>query len=250
MRTSIINNTVPVHLALPNPDVNIDQALCDRPCLKSIWNCPQINNSIIPGAGGIHVAGWICGWCSGGWTFKGDNATKALAHVVKIAGRNFRFCDGNIPQPKLKPYRDLVYLKSSVKADRSLHHHLLAASISDTQSRAIHSLEAVYDGAMHDNIQVIEPPQKRPFQPSPSDSTSTISSSSVLGNFFSKETRRKDKGQLKLWCSSDLNAQKHMNMAIADFIHSNYLPFSLTEDLKFPKLIETAKQLGSFHPPT
>ncbi len=62
--------------------------------------------------------------------------------------------------------------------------------------------------------------------------------------------RGRDKGQLKLWCSGNPNAQEHMNMAIADFIHSNCLPFSLTEDPKFLKLIHTARQLGSFQPPT
>ncbi len=41
-----------------------------------------------------------------------------------------------------------------------------------------------------------------------------------------------------------------MNMAIADFIHSNCLPFSLTEYPKFLKLIHTVRQLGSFQPPT
>jgi hypothetical protein len=55
---------------------------------------------------------------------------------------------------------------------------------------------------------------------------------------------------MKLWRSIDPNAQEHMNMAIADFIHSNCLPFSLTEDPKFHKLIETVKHLDSFHLPT
>jgi hypothetical protein len=62
--------------------------------------------------------------------------------------------------------------------------------------------------------------------------------------------RGQDKGQLKLWRSGNPNAQEHMNMVIADFIHSNCLPFSFTEDPKFFKLIHTARQLGSFQPPT
>jgi hypothetical protein len=200
---------------------------------------------------------WLDMWLvSRGGTFKGDNATKALAHVAKIAGKNICYCYGNIPQFKLKQYRDLYFLKSVAKTDRSLRHDALVASISDIQSRAIRLLEGKNDGdATQDNkVQVFEPPQKRPFQPPPS-STSTISSSSTRGatgvtSFFSKDMRGQDKGQLKLWRSGNPNAQEHMNMAIVDFINSNCIPFSLTEDPKFLKLIHTARQLGSFQPPT
>jgi hypothetical protein len=42
----------------------------------------------------------------------------------------------------------------------------------------------------------------------------------------------------------DLDTPEKMNIAIADFIHSNCLPFSLAEDPKFLKLIMVAKSLG------
>ena len=80
---------------------------------------------------------------SRGGAFKGGNATKAPAHVAKIAGRNIWFCNGNIPQAKLKQYRDLYFTKSSAKTDKSLRPDVLAARISDIQSRAIRSLDAV-----------------------------------------------------------------------------------------------------------
>jgi hypothetical protein len=47
----------------------------------------------------------------------------------------------------------------------------------------------------------------------------------------------------------DPNAPERMNIAIADFIHSNCLPFSLAEDPKFLKVIQVAKSLGEYKPP-
>jgi hypothetical protein len=39
-------------------------------------------------------------------------------------------------------------------------------------------------------------------------------------------------------------ASRHMDIAVADYIHSNMLPFSLTRDPKFFKMIDIAKTLG------
>ena len=48
----------------------------------------------------------------------------------------------------------------------------------------------------------------------------------------------------------DPNATEKMHIAVADFIHSNCLPFSLAEDPKFLKVINVAKSLGAYKPPT
>ena len=86
-------------------DIEDDDAL---PKLKSIWDCHQINKGVVPGPDGLSVAGWTCSWCPGGGrSFKGDNATNALAHVAKIAGKNIMFCKGNIPRNKIIQYRNL-----------------------------------------------------------------------------------------------------------------------------------------------
>ena len=53
--------------------------------------------------------------------------------------------------------------------------------------------------------------------------------------------------QMKL-CTSDIPtnaiAGQRMDIAVADFMHSHMLPFSLTECLKFLKLLNMAKSLG------
>ncbi len=58
--------------------------------------------------------------------------------------------------------------------------------------------------------------------------------------------------QMKL-CASDIPtnaiAGQRMDIAIADFMHSHMLPFSLTECPKFLKLLNTAKSLGTGYLP-
>ncbi len=51
--------------------------------------------------------------------------------------------------------------------------------------------------------------------------------------------------QMKL-CGNSTNpsAPARMDVAVADFIHSHLLPFSIASDAKMLKIIEIAKQLG------
>ena len=44
--------------------------------------------------------------------------------------------------------------------------------------------------------------------------------------------------------SADPSAPAKMDVAIADFIHSHLLPFSIASDAKLLKIIEFANQLG------
>ena len=56
--------------------------------------------------------------------------------------------------------------------------------------------------------------------------------------------------QMKL-CGNmiDPNAPARMDVAIADFIHSHILPFSLAQDPKLMKIIEEARKLGPLYLP-
>ena len=94
---------------------------------------------------------------------------------------------------------------------------------------------------------VLEPPRKRSMNSSPPDEVSTF------GSLFSHKAERGRQKQLKLCANAnviDLHAPEKLNIAIADFIHSNCLPFSLAEDPKFLKVIEIAKTVGRYNAPT
>ena len=242
-----------------NEDSDDDVVL---PKLKSIWDCHQINKGLVPGPDGTLVAGWTCSWCpGGGQSFKGDNATKALAHIAKLAGKNIVFCMGNIPSNKIIQYRNLWMDKSSAKSERSARSEILDNGISNIQSRAIAAMggrdiddttrgeDDTTRGEDRDVMFIApEPTQKRIHDfivPSGSSVGSTMTTSSTL----SKRARASGK-QMKLCGNAvDADAPQRMNMAIADFIHSNCLPFSLAEDPKFLKLLQVAKSLGAYKPP-
>lgn len=225
------------------------------PNLKTIWGCAHINKTVTTDADGVPVSGWTCNWCPhGGRFFKGDNATKALAHVAKISGKNIQFCRGNIPRNKLIQYRNLWLEKSSAKADRTARTAVLENSISDMQSRALESMFGGDSEEGGDDVVVVPAPaRKRPHDnlvaiPS-GRGTSMAATSSAVSTSNTQKMARTVGRQMKLCGNSiDPNAPERMNMAIADFIHSNCLPFSLSEDPKFLKVIQVAKMLGAYKP--
>ncbi len=62
---------------------------------------------------GKNIGGWTCAYCPcsgnvGGYIFcKSVNATKALAHFLKIKGQDVAICKGVIHYPKKKVYKAL-----------------------------------------------------------------------------------------------------------------------------------------------
>jgi hypothetical protein len=97
------------------------------------------------------------------------------------------------------------------------------------------------------------PALKHSWAVTESSSLSSSTPRSSPGSFFN--TRKKVKGgpvvQMKLCGNAiDPNAPACMDVAIADFIYSHLLPFSLAQDFKLMKIIEEARKLGlSYLPP-
>jgi hypothetical protein len=148
-------------------------------------------------------------------------------------------------------------MKSSTKLDRSAHSDNFKNNISDMQSRAIQALGGSTDSVGQKAASIGE--RKRPFDSSPPQDIYTVestlsTSSSTKGTayrfFASKSAKRAPAKQMKL-CGNvvDPGASKRMNIAIADFIHSKCLPFSLAQDAKFLRVIKVAKALGEYKPP-
>ncbi len=93
---------------------------------------------------------------------------------------------------------------------------------------------------------------------SPAD-ISSISSNSFFSNKRARSRPGRSRGapfvqpqqqQMKL-CGRDVNdliANQHMDIAIADFVHSNYLPFSLTRCPKFLKVIADRHKVSPSQP--
>jgi len=106
-------------------------------------------------------------------------------------------------------------------------------------------------GDENENLPAI-PSLKRPW--TVTEQSSSLSGSSTPrrspSSFFN--TRKKPKSglvtQMKLCGNAiDPNAGARMDVAIADFIHSHLLPFSLAQDPKLMKIIEEARKLGPLY---
>ena len=85
-------------------------------------------------------------------------------------------------------------------------------------------------------------------------SSSTVAARSMSSFFQPQAKKFKSKGgltQMKLCGNSvDPNAAGRMNIAIADFLHSQCLPFSLATDPKLAKIIKIGRTLGpNYKPP-
>jgi len=83
-----------------------------------------------------------------------------------------------------------------------------------------------------------------------SRSSNTPRSTTPSSFFNPKKLKSGPVTQMKLCGNTiDPNAPARMDVAIADFIHSHILPFSLAQDPKLMKIIEEARKLGLLYLP-
>ena len=73
-----------------------------------------------------------------------------------------------------------------------------------------------------------------------------------LESYFAKQAKGSDQQLQQMWLwgnAIDPSAGSHINIAIADFVHSHLLPFSIAEDPKLMKIIDEARNLGGSYFP-
>ncbi len=122
--------------------------LGELPALQKIWDCPYVNKIIKTDDDGKSYAAWTCGWCplqkdgSPANAFMGENATKALHHVAKVAGCDIRRCRGTIPADKARQYNALYLAKAMEKDLRQNKKETMISGIEDMQNRTVLSMAA------------------------------------------------------------------------------------------------------------
>ena len=85
--------------------------------LVEIWMCPLIEREVI--SNGKKVWRCIHPECKKEEEhFNGQNATKALSHVLGLKGYSITACTGKISQAKLNQYRELHERRSFAKIDQ------------------------------------------------------------------------------------------------------------------------------------
>jgi len=109
------------------------------------------------------------------------------------------------------------------------------------------------DGDEADILPAGLPPFKQPWTVTETSSlsSSTTRRSMAPSSFFNPQKKSKPSvTQMKLCGNAiDPNPGACMNVAIADFIHSHCLPFSLAQDTKLMKIVEVARKLDPLYLP-
>ena len=111
--------------------------------MNSVWDCEDEFGKLI--------SGWTCAYCPrpgnvGGYVFrKSVNATKALAHVLKLAGQDVAICRGIIPNQKKMAYKALYNMNLVKKEEKKVRDAALQGEILSfqDQSLAAHFPQAV-----------------------------------------------------------------------------------------------------------
>jgi len=222
------------------------------PLLKSIWDDDMIKKLDTPTSSGKQR--WKCCWCNG--EFTPWNATKAVLHVTATTTRNIRSCP---QQHKIDEQHSRRYAMLSSKNQKK--RDAQTATVVEVHESIVHHNNAV--------AQVLDRTSGKRICKNAS-SLPSAKASSAGGNImslFKKQSSFCDNQsfvggssrgsvsglQLKLGQSImpyDASAESQLTIAIADLIHSRGLPFSLSEDPKFKKMLALARNVPlNYNPP-
>jgi hypothetical protein len=233
-------------VVVDGPDADDD---VDPLAMRRIWDDNQIQK-VADGRGKMQ---WKCLYCK--TTFAGQNATKALAHVSRSKGFNIAACKSYqfIPHKKRQSHQDLFDRQQNAKKSRAASTAALQQSISEHQDELTSAVQSS---------------RKRPYTtpistlttPSVASAVSTTSRTSALTprsllqgeipqTFLSVKNSSKKKPpvlmQLSIHDGPNPHGESALTASIADMIHSSGLPFSLSTDPKFRRMIKLARNVGS-----
>ena len=219
--------------------------------LTCIWDDAHLVRQF-PGTG-KHT--WKCCYCK--TTFSGHNATKALAHVTRTTGQDIAICKSFqfISCKMQQSHLDLYHRFREKKRKRLVCHEAVHRSIDEHQQ---HLTAAIAASRRKKRAPVCTTPPG-PSTPSASvvsKSSSTLFARNVSGSKTIPSTflTRKPKlaatkppvlMQLLIHDGPNPNGESGLTAAIADMIHSVGLPFSLSTDPKFRRVIKMARNVGS-----
>jgi hypothetical protein len=158
--------------------------------------------------------GWKCLWCN--QTFKSWNATKCLYHLAKVVGKDIRICKSG----QDKKHKALYYSMLSHK-DK----HLVGFKAREAKFQAV-----VADGQQSLAV-MLEASRER------------VSKACGAANAKKPATFKEQ--------TVEASMSSQLTMAIADFVHSNGLPFWTTQGEHFKSILKFARCVpASYSPPT
>ena len=220
-------------------NIEADEALV----LKSVWD----NDKVLRYHDEQGKPRWKCTWCNS--TFASHSATKALFHVAKKKGGDVRPCRSRlIDSAYTSAYaalfqskerkRDANKVTSERTSDTASHHNItVAAMLENSRKKKQRLAKGNTESTTSNSIASYLSPQA---VTTPSDlSRNSSCRASVHG--------------MQTTIATSLHhpaTESQLTMAISDLIHSHGLPFSLSSDPKFRKVLLLAKNVPTtFRPP-
>jgi hypothetical protein len=111
--------------------------------MKSICECKYLCIKTQEDQFGKLISGWTCAYCPrpgnvGGYVFqKSVKATKALAHILKLAGQDVAICRGIIPYEKKMVYKALYNMNLAKKKEKKARDSTLRGEIHSFQDQSL-----------------------------------------------------------------------------------------------------------------
>ena len=176
----------------------------------------------------LDCGGWRCLFCRK--TFKRRHATRALCHFLKIRGMHIAICNASVPYHKTLEYRSLR--KASIdltianeRAHQDMEDHLAGRQLDSTR-RLLESKNKGPEVVVLEDFGLTVTPRDKKRRHS-AQATVDV----AIGN------------QRQSLLASANNA--HLQMAIADMVHCDGLPFAQVGRIRFRKVLKLAKTASS-----
>jgi hypothetical protein len=227
------------------PDVEVVDASTpssDSKRLSIIWDDDKIER-YTDNNGKKH---WKCLWC--GRSFQHWNATKALRHVNKQGGGDVRACKSSLMDSAHKAEYKRLFDKLT---ERKIAQAQFVAGKKRSSDEYMNTATEMYSSSKRKKT---PPSTTTPSSISPGSNRSSIQIQTQL-NFRTEEHNNNtnldthQSYQPKVTDSLEQQSEARLTMAIADFIHSCGLPFSIASHHKFQRVLTCAKQAPKNYTP-
>jgi hypothetical protein len=214
LRGSLLSGSAGEETSLDGDGTGIVSGSANSPTVEEVEIKTVWDFEKIEKRGGADPASrcWCCGWC--GLVLKGWNATKALNHVSKAKGNNdVKACTGSIPPATLVVFQAFRLKKFGTTVAKRGHKESFAESIATNQQ----SISVMFEAQRSRSSKSAEIV----------DMTGPDSCDNVGASNSSKLTS-----------------------AIAEFVFSKGLPFSVTEGDHFQQILRLCRLVPpSYRPP-
>jgi len=202
------------------------------PPLGSVFDCAYINQTPF---------GWECTWC--GKSFVGKHSTRALRHVMKKAKNNVGVCRGTIPDKYLERYEALCLMLSQRSDARKRSHEEKHDSVAVSQDSSVATMLA-QRGVMVSYPSIPTKPSFQAFSVNDGASVTSSFSSKRKSPFHLPSMQPSISASIQNMGDIRKSNNATLEMAIADFFHSENIADAIVESPRFARLIRVCRLVG------